>query len=302
LAVYFNQKRNRPLKDNEKMKKQKKHFYVLFKTIIHFQQKGSCMKKVLTVLAVASVGVAVLSGCAGKNPASHNGTNNYALVSSYEDASSQDIAKDVAGMSEAFNFGKETTSLAKQSSGVAGDIQWQSWTYSAGWWYRSGTVSLTSSEGAVDLRGSDSVQFTDGISAAVQFPLLADVRGGVVHHHASMHVVGTNGGYVDASRDWALTGSLTKAADTTLTLNGSLAQALKAENADRTSFCDLQGTATASDVVYNKQGDGWSKPVSGTVQLVSPYKTINITIATGTAHIVVTAKDGTVTKDVTLTL
>jgi hypothetical protein len=261
------------------------------------------MKKVLTVLAVAVVGVAVLSGCAGKNPASHSGAESYALVSSYEDASSQDIATDVAGMSEAFNFAsKGTTTLAKQSADVTGNIQWQSWTYGSGWWFRSGEVSLTSVDGAMDLRGADSVQFTDANSSAIQFPLLADVRGGVVHHHTSMHLVGSNGGYVDASRDWALAGSLTKAADTTLTLNGSLSQALKAENADRSSWCDLQGTATASGIVYNKQGDGWSKPVSGTVQLVSPYKTINITFTSGTAHIVVTAKNGSVTRDVTITL
>jgi hypothetical protein len=287
----------------KKLKGRKTISMFFLKTITHIQHKESCMKKVLPVLAVAAAAV-VLFGCSGFGPTSHkSGTENYALVSSYEDASSQDIATDVSGMSEAFNFAsKGTSALAKQSANVTGNIQWQSWTYNSGWWFRSGEVSLTSTEGAVDLRGSDSVQFTDVNSSVVQFPLLADVRGGIVHHHASMHVVGTNGGYVDASRDWVLAGSLTKAADTTLTLNGSLAQALKAENADRTSFCDLQGTATASDVVYNKQGDGWSKPVSGTVQLVSPYKTINITFASGTAHIVVTAKDGTVTKDVTITL
>jgi len=261
------------------------------------------MKKVHALLAIATAGIAVLSGCAGKNPASANNSNqNYALVSSYEDASSQDIATDVAGMSESFNFGSKTASLSKAAAGVTTSIQWQSWTYAGGWWYRSGSVSATSVDGALDLNGSDSVQFTDVNNAAVQHPLLADVFGGEARNHGSMHVAGKDGGYVDAQRDWLLSGALAKAGDTTLTLNGSLAQSFKAANAARTASCSFVGSATATNIVYNKQGDGWSKPVSGSVNLTSPYKSITITFASGTAHIVVTAKDGTVTKDVTITL
>jgi hypothetical protein len=206
-------------------------------------------------------------------------------------------------MSESFDFGaKGNPSLAKKSAEVTGTIQWQNWTYAGGWWYRNGEVLFTSADGSISLSGSDSVQFTDANSAAVQHPLQADVRGGTALHHAAMHLAGTNGGYVDATRDWNLAGSLTKAADTTLTLNGSLAQSFSAENAAKTASCNFQGTATASNIVYNKQADGWSKPVSGSLRLVSPYKTIDITFANATAHIVVTAKDGTVTRDVTITL
>jgi hypothetical protein len=272
------------------------------KAFTTIQHKESCMKKVLPVLAL-SAGVIVLFGCSGKNPVSNNSTTgNYALVSSYEDASSQDIATDVAAMSESFAFASKSAALSKKASDVTGTIQWQSWTYANGWWLRNGQVTVSSSDGTVDLQGSDSVQFTDANNAAVQYPLLADVRGGAARHHAAMHVAATAGGYVDALRDWALEGTITKAADTTLTLSGSLSQSFKAQNAAKTASCDFQGAATATDIVYSKQGDGWSKPVSGTVVLVSPYKTIDITFNSGTAHIVVTAKDGTVTKDVTITL
>jgi hypothetical protein len=262
------------------------------------------MKRVSTILAVAAVGMMAFYGCSGKNPVSNtSGGTNYALVSSYEDASSQDIAQDVGGLSQTFDYGtKAAAAQAKRSADVSGTIQWQNWTYANNWWFRDGEVSLTSADGAVDILGSDSVKFTDASNAAVQYPQLADVRGCEAHHHAAMNVSGTGGGYVDAARDWILSGSVAKAADTTLTINGSLVQSFRAQNAAKTASCDFQGTATASDIVYDKQGSGWSKPVSGSVRLTSPYKTIDITFTNGTAHIVVTATNGTVTRDTTIAL
>jgi hypothetical protein len=262
------------------------------------------MKKTLAVLFASALGILSFYGCSGKNPVSAtNGNSNYALVSSYEDASSSDIAQDVAGFSSTLDFGsKGSVALAKKAATVTQTIQWQDWTYANNWWFRDGEITYTSVDGAVDLLGSDSVQFSDANSIAVQYPQFADVRGCVVHHHAAMNVSGTGGAYVDAARDWALSGNLTKTTDTTLTINGSLFQVFKAQNAAKTASCDFQGSATATNIVYNKQGLSWSKPVSGSVQLISPYKTITITFANGTAHIVVTAKDGTVTRDVTITL
>jgi|GEM_PF-4079134 hypothetical protein len=261
------------------------------------------MNKALTFLAVSAVGMMSFYGCSGKNPvANTSGSADYALASSYEDASSLDIAQDAAGMSQTLDYGTKSATLAKQSAAVSGTIQWQNWTYANSWWFRFGEVSLTSSDGAVDILGSDSVEFTDATNATVQYPLLADVRGCDVHHHAAMNLSATGGGYVDAVRDWLLSGSLAAAADTTLTLNGSLTQSFKAQNATKTLSCNFQGTATATDIVYDKQGTGWSKPVSGSVRLTSPYKTIDITFASGTAHVVVTATNGAVTMDTTVTL
>lgn len=266
--------------------------------------KGFCMKKTLAVLSAAALGILSLYGCSGKNPVSTTtGNSNYALVSSYEDASANDIAQDAAGFSSTFDYGsKGSSASAKRAADVGEAIQWQNWTYANDWWFRDGEITYTSTDGAVDILGSDSVQFSDSNSAPVQYPQLADVRGCLVHHHAAMNVSGTGGAYVDATRDWALSGSVTKATDTTLTINGSLVQAFRAQNAAKTDSCDFEGSATAKNIVYDKQGLSWSKPVSGSVRLVSPYKTINITFANGTAHIVVTAKDGTVTRDVTITL
>ncbi len=262
------------------------------------------MKKTLALIAVSAVGMISLNGCFGKNPVSSTpGGENYALVSPYEDASAQDIAQDVAGMSQTVDFGGKTeTSMAKKSADVSGTIQWQSWTYANDWWFRDGEVAFTSSDGAVDLVGSDSVRFSDVNDAAVEYPLLSQVRGCDIHHHAAMSLSNAGGGYVDATRDWLLTGSLAAAADTTLTLSGSLTQSFKAQNAARTSSCDFEGSATATNIVFNKQDSGWSKPVSGSVHLASPYKTIDITFTAGSAHIVVTATSGTVTIDTTITL
>jgi hypothetical protein len=259
------------------------------------------MKLSHSITALLSVaGLVLFTGCSKDNPTALNdGTEDYSLVATYENQSGEDIAKDVAGMSESFGFGAK---LGKAQSGV-GNIQWQVWNYGGGWWHRSGSFSLAAGEGEVELAGSDSVQFIDAANAPVQFPLQAEVRGGAIRHHVDFHLGGLDGGYVDAARNWALSASLTKTADdTSLTLSGSLNQLFRAENGEKSAWCNFEGRATVTGIVYSRNADGWSKPMAGTVTVSSPFKTIAIVFLNETAHITVTSKDGAVVKDVTINL
>lgn len=248
-------------------------------------------------LFVAAVSVFFLiTGCTN-NPTSQNAQEDYSLVAAAESQSGEEIAKDIAAMADVFNYTK-TGILSKQS---AGDIQWQTWTYGNSWWVRSGSVSISSDEGSIDIQGIDSVKFIDATSSAVREPLLADIRGGEIRHHASAYLEKNGGGFIDASRDWNLSGSISSE-ELTLTLNGSYSQKFKAENSDKSLFCNVSGSATVSNVVFEKNLIGWSKPVSGSVTVTSPYTTVVVEFLNGSAHIQVTAKDGDVIKDITINL
>jgi hypothetical protein len=262
------------------------------------------MNPTYAITATVLTGLVLFTGCSKEgNPASLNsGAENYPLVASLEDKSGQDIAAEVAGMSEGFNFNTKGAGLAKQEATADGSITWQSWTYSDGWWHRSGAIKLASLDGSIEIEGADSVRLLDPAGAPVQNPLGSDVRSGAVRHHAMTHIAGSDNGYIDAARDWQLSATLQKAADTTLTLSGTLNQSFKAENGDKTSWCNIEGLATVTDVVYRKGIAGWSKPIAGSVNVASPYKNIAVVFNNGKAHITVTAKDGAVVKDITITL
>jgi hypothetical protein len=263
-------------------------------------------KLFLTAAALAASSLVLMTGC-DRNPLSaHRGTENYALVDSYENSDASSVAQDVSSASQSFDAANlSTASLAKTSSGSL-SITWHPWSYKAdGWWTRDGSITGTDSSWTLSLLGADSVKFSDASGAPVQFPLLATVSQGDARHHVSASLHGVDGAYIDAARDFTLTGSLTKTAtDTVLTLNGSGAGSIDAANGAKTNYIQLSSSTTVQNVTFNRTSTGWSTAQSGTITIDHPFKTILITFNSGVATVQVTGKKAgasTITFQVTLT-
>jgi hypothetical protein len=256
------------------------------------------MNKAISLAITTLSSMLLVAGCSNNPTAINDGAQDYTLVASYENNSGEEIAKDVARLAESFSYSKLSLGTAKKQS--SSDIQWQVWTYTNGWWIRSGKVEITTDLGTFDIEGQDSVKFLDISTQAIKNPLLSDVKSGDIRSHGSFYVDNSDGGFVKGSRDYNFSGTITN--ETTLTLNGNLIQSFNAQDASNLNKCFLQGNASASNIVFTKELLGWSKPVSGTVTVVSNFKTISVVFDNGTAHVKVTAKDGTTVKDVTISL
>ncbi len=269
------------------------------------------MKKLLflTAAAVAASAIVVMTGCANRNPVQANrGIESYGLVDSYENSDASSVAQDVSSMGQSFdaaNLGP--AGLAKTSASSSQiTIVWHPWAYKTdGWWVRDGSITGNDTNWALTLLGSDSVKFSDGSGAALQFPVLATLQQGDARHHASASLHGIDGAYIDASRDYTLTGTLAKTiSDTILTLNGSGAGSIDAANGKKTAYVQLASTTTVQDVTFNKTSQGWSTAQSGTITIDHPYKTIVVTFDKGVANVQITGKKAgasTISFQVTLT-
>jgi hypothetical protein len=111
------------------------------------------------------------------------------------------------------------------------------------------------------------------------------------------------GGYIDMGRTFELNGVIGRSTtDTTFVLNGTISQYFKAENGDKTAWCDYIGTAQTVNITFKKTADGWSKPVSGTINVTSPYRIIDITFTNGSAQVTVSDKSGNVKLNSKVTL
>lgn len=259
---------------------------------------------IITTLSLGSF--IIIAGC-NMNPAGLNdGKEDPSLAIAYEEATADQIAKETVELSQAFALstgGLEKTTVAA-TSGEQLSLSGQPWTYTAGWWMRSGEFSLTGAQGEViRLDGYDSAQFKDAAGAVVQYPIVMNAASALLTRMGHFYIQNRLGGYVDIGRTFTIDGALDRgAADTTLTLNGTLSQHFKAENGDKTAWCDYKGTARAVDITYKKTADGWSKPLSGSISVSSPYRNIDITFSNGTAQITVSDKSGQVKRTNQITL
>lgn len=264
------------------------------------------MKRSSIITTLACGSFAFMVGCANNPAGLNDGREDPALAIPYEEASADQIAKETAELSQAFTVtanGLEK-SAATAASGPQLSLSGQPWTYAGGWWTRNGEFILTGDQGEnLTLNGYDSVQFKDAASSVVQYPILMNATGAALTHMGHFYIQNRAGGYIDMGRTYTLGAALDRgASDTTLVLNGTLFQYFKAENADKTAWCDYEGNARAVDISYKKSGDGWSKPVSGTITVSSPYRIIDITFSTGIAHITVSDKSGQVKREFQVTL
>ncbi len=260
------------------------------------------MNKVLAITLANLIG-AFFTGCIT------NTDENYNLVSNFENNSGKDIAKEVAQVSQAFQYKNFSgiLSLAKPSATTSAELNLSTspWTYGNGWWKRSGELSAKGEDGANgSLKGSDDVQFQNAQGDVVQFPIIQSATQGKVKHSAQLYLQGKRGGYWDIGRDFTLKGVITEeSGDAILTVNGDLTQYLKAENAEKTQSIHVKGTAEATDVRWKKNEDSWGTPISGTVDMESNYKIIRIVFEPGVAHVTVEGKTDDTKKnyDVTIT-
>lgn len=257
------------------------------------------MKKSALVITAAISSLFFFAGCS-KNPGSLTANDqDYTLVASYEDNSGEDIAKEIARLAESFNYTTKFT-LGAAKTALSADIQWQPWSYSSNWWFHSGSLSLSITEGDMTISSTDSVKFMDASGMPIKNPMLAVVADGQIKSHGVLTIDGSAGGYIKIYRDYDISGKVSN--QTTLTLNGSLTQKFAAEDASALNKCNFEGTASVSNVTFTKELLGWSKPVSGSAVVTSNFKTITITFKDGTATVKVKAKDGTVVKNVTVNL
>jgi hypothetical protein len=249
-------------------------------------------------LPVGAATLAVFAvGCADLSPASHSGRQDYNLVGLYEDQAAQDIALGVGELGTTFasttpaGLAKSLSEPSTASLNLAG----QAWTYLDGWWSRNGELSLTGTDGAQFLiSGIDSVQYLDATSAVIRNPLIDLVSAGNASRHCRLYVRGNDGGYVDVKTDYTLNGTITRAADTTLVLSGSVNLWIDAETGNKARWCTVTTSAAAAGVTFTRTAGAWSKPLSGSVSIDGVYKSAAITFSNGTATIVITDKSGAV--------
>jgi hypothetical protein len=259
---------------------------------------------IITVLACGSF--ALMVGCNNNPTGLNDGREDPSLAISYEEGSAEQIAKETAELSQAFTV--SANGLAKRaeaaSSGAQLSLSGQPWTYAGGWWNRSGQFTITDDQGAsLKLDGYDSVQFKDASGSVVQYPIVMNATSAVLSHMGHFYIENRVGGYIDMGRTYTLGAALDRgSSDTTLILNGSLSQYFKAENANKTAWCDYEGNARATDITYKKTADGWSKPISGTITVSSPYRNIDITFSNGIAKVIVSDKSGQVKREFQVTL
>ncbi len=223
---------------------------------------------------------------------------NYALAESLENESGQEMAAELAEMSSVLDFqsyspalGKYSTSPSSQSPDVR--ISFQPWSYSNDWWARSGEISVVRNLGEGLLEGKDEVQFKNSSEEIVQFPRIESARFAEAKRYAHLYLEGARGAYWDVSRNWNLKAELkTTNGDSSFVLNGEMVQNIKAENAAKTQMIDLTSNCTVESVVFSKTETGWGRPVSGSIQAESRFKTIQITFENGIATIIVDGTNG----------
>jgi hypothetical protein len=269
-------------------------------------QRSYRMKHSTIITALAFGSLTIMFGCANNPAGLNDGREDPALAIPYEEASAEQIAKETAELSQAFTVtanGLEK-SAATAASGPQLSLSGQPWTYAGGWWTRNGEFILTGDQGEnLTLNGYDSARFKDAAGSVVQYPIVMNATSATLTHMGHFYIQNRFGGYVDMGRTYTLDGALDRgAADTTLVLNGTLSQYFKAENANKTAWCDYEGNARAVDITYKKSGDGWSKPVSGIITVSSPYRNIDITFSNGIAQITVSDKSGQVKREFPVTL
>jgi hypothetical protein len=259
------------------------------------------MKRSFIIIALTCGSFALMIGCANNPAGLNDGREDPSLAISYEESSADQIAKETAELSQAFAV--SANGLAKSAdaatSGAQLSLSGQPWTYAGGWWMRSGEFTITDDQGAnLKLDGYDSAQFKDASGSVVQYPIAMNATSAQLSHMGHFYIENRLGGYIDMGRSYTLGAALDRGtSDTTLVLNGTLSQYFKAENANKTAWCDYKGDARATDITYKKTAGGWSKPVSGTINVSSPYRNIDITFSNGIAHVIVSDKSGQVKRD-----
>jgi hypothetical protein len=268
-------------------------------------QRSCSMKRssIITVLACGSF--AFMVGCLNNPNGLNDGREDPSLAISYEEASAEQIAKETAelGQAVAVSANGLVKSAEAASSGAQLSLNGQPWTYAGGWWTRSGEFTINVIQGeSLELNGYDSVQFKNAAGSVVQYPIVMNATSAELTHMGHFYIMNRAGGYIDMGRTYTLGAALDRGTDTTLVLNGTLSQYFKAENADKTAWCDYKGNARATDITYNKTADEWSKPVSGSISVESPYRNIDITFSNGIAHVVISDKSGQVKRDFQVTL
>ena len=264
------------------------------------------MKYSPIITSCVTASFVLLVGCATNPTGLNERREDPSLAISYEEASAEQIAKEAADLGQviAVSAGSLGKTTATSTSELELNLSGQAWSYENGWWTREGEFSLTGAQGeALTLNGYDSAQFKDETGATVQYPVVMNATSVALAHMGYFHIRNSLGGYIDMGRTYALSGELNRGiTDTTLTLEGTLSQSFKAENADKTAWCNYEGTAEVDAVTYEKTADGWSKPVSGAIKVSSPYRDIEITFSNGTAQIIVSDKNGQVKHSTTVTL
>lgn len=260
--------------------------------------------KIIASLALGSL--ALIMGCSN-SPTGTSGLNggkeDPTLAISQEEASGVQIAKETAELGQIIAY---TTSLSKSAvnpdSGVGFSLSGQILGYAGGWWTRSGKLSLTGDQGEkIEVNGYDSAQFKNAAGSAVAIPIFTKVTSVALMHMCHFDIQNREGGYIDLGRTFTFNAALNAgeeieggSAGNTFVLNGSISQYFKAENADKTAWCDYKGNARAVDITFKKTAGVWSKPVSGTINVSSPYRTIDITFTDGSAQVTVSDKSGQV--------
>jgi hypothetical protein len=237
-------------------------------------------------------------GCSSVGPTGHQGQQDYRLVSGYEEQAARDIAVAAGELGASF-APASAGGLAKSAAVSAASatpslaVQWQGWTYAGGWWSRSGSFDAQGADGGRFLAtGIDSVRFTDAAGLAVKDPIISTITGGNAARHGQLYARGWDGGYVNVKTDFSLNGTIDRAADTTLTLGGSVALWIDAESGDQSRWFTLNSSADASGITFVKQANGWSKPQTGTIAINGLCKNSLITFSNGIATIVITDNSG----------
>jgi hypothetical protein len=263
------------------------------------------MKHSLITASLAVGSFALLVGC-GKSPTGlNNGNNDPTLAISYEETSGDQIAQETADISQSFTVSPSSLSKTVATTSDAQlTLSGQSWSYVGGWWMRSGQFTATGSLGEnITLNGYDSAQFKDVSGAIVQYPIALNATSATLGHLSHFYIENSLGGYVDMGRTYAISGAINRGTtDTTLVLNGTLQQYFKAENANKTAYCDYSGSARAVNITFKKADSGWSKPLSGSINVTSPYRVIDIVFTNGVAQVTVSDKSGQVKRSVQVTL
>ena len=261
------------------------------------------MKLSHTIVACSAISFALFTGCSNPTAVNsptplNNGKEDVSLAAPMTKELSQAMATQLGNIMGSENLAKS----ASTESGKEFSFTWQGWTFANDWWNRSGSISASSFLGSIDGSFSEKVQLNDSNNTSMKTIEWKNVCKAVYRSQSSLNLTGADKGYIDALYNFELSGAVSKGINPSFTLNGSVTGNLKAENGNKSSWCDFDITASAKDIVYLQTALGWSKPVSGTLTISSPREITTVVFTSGTAHITSQLTNGGAGIDITVTL
>ena len=261
------------------------------------------MKLSHTIVACSAISFTLLTGCSNPTTVNsptplNNGKEDVSLAAPMTKELSQAMTTQLGNIMGSGNLAK---SISKES-GKGFSFTWQGWTFANDWWNRSGSISASSFAGSIDGNFSEKMQLTDSNNVSMKTIIWKNVCNAEYKSQSSLNLTGADNGYIDALYNFELSGAISKGTNPSFTLNGTVTGNLRAENGNKSSWCNFVITASAKEIVYLQTTMGWSKPVSGTLTISSPHEITTVLFTSGTARITSQLTNGGAGIDITVTL